>query len=178
LINGFVPTPGSTFEIMTFGSRSGDVAVLGAPGSTGLALSKTWTANSLVVTINPALAGDANYDGIVNSADLARLAMAWQSTGNWTNGDFTGDSRVNLLDLIVLATHWQNALPAAPLGEQLDALGLPQVNVPDPGGASTLGLLGLALARRRGRKKKGTSCLAQRQNIPVLACPPIKNRTF
>jgi hypothetical protein len=52
--------------------------------------------------------GDANDDGHVNIADLGILASHWQQEGvRWAQGDFNGDGVVNIADLGILAAHWQ-----------------------------------------------------------------------
>lgn len=61
-----------------------------------------------------ALSGDANYDGLVNLEDLAKLATNFGSNANtdpmldirWLHGDFTGDGIVDLADLAKLATNF------------------------------------------------------------------------
>ena len=53
--------------------------------------------------------GDANLDGMVDAADLNKLALNWQSTHatGWGQGDFTGDAIANAADLNEFALHWQ-----------------------------------------------------------------------
>lgn len=59
-----------------------------------------------------ALPGDANYDGLVNLEDLAKLATNFGNSSladplldvRWLHGDFTGDGVVDLADLARLAT--------------------------------------------------------------------------
>ena len=43
----------------------------------------------------PPLAGDVNYDGIVNAQDLALVASGWQQTGTNNANDANGDGIVN-----------------------------------------------------------------------------------
>lgn len=64
--------------------------------------------------VDGALSGDANYDGVVDLADLAKLATNFgnDSTADplltvaWEHGDFTGDGIVDLADLAKLATNF------------------------------------------------------------------------
>lgn len=112
----------------------------------------------------PAFPGDADLDEFVDQHDLGLMALNWQKqTGaTWAMGDFTDDGKVDVLDLIVLADHWQlgpDALAAA-----LVENGLPVGVVPEPAAGM---LLGLAFLGRRSRR----AIVAQRregsgQSIP------------
>ena len=73
--------------------------------------------------------GDADLDGDVDSADLNRVGLNWQRTGDadWQNGDFNGDERVDSADLNLLGLNWDAQtqrriarIPRAPLAA-LDA---------------------------------------------------------
>jgi fibronectin type 3 domain-containing protein len=56
------------------------------------------------------LAGDANHDGVVNTADFQILVANFNNTGiAWEQGDFTGDGVVNALDFNVLASNYGNS---------------------------------------------------------------------
>ncbi len=94
-------------------------------------------------------AGDANYDGIVNLADLQILGDNWQSTtATWGEADFTGDGNVNLADLQILGDNWgYGASPDLAFDE---ALAL--VNVPEPSGLALLGAMGALIAGRRMKR--------------------------
>jgi hypothetical protein len=60
------------------------------------------------------LAGDADNDGTVDITDLGILATNWQqSTRTFSQGDFNYDATVDITDLGILATKWQQSLPAA-----------------------------------------------------------------
>ncbi len=60
-----------------------------------------------------ALAGDANHDRAVDISDLGILATNWQqSPRNSSQGDFNYDGIVDISDLGILATSWQKTLPA------------------------------------------------------------------
>lgn len=57
--------------------------------------------------------GDANHDRRVDIMDLYILATNWQqSSRNFSQGDFNGDAIVNAQDLAILSSHWQGTLPA------------------------------------------------------------------
>ena len=114
-INAFTPLPGQTFQVMTFGSRSGDVSVINETAYAGLRFSKSYTSTSLTLSAS-GLAGDANLDGIVNSLDFTALAAHFSTSGqNWLAGDFNGDGVVNALDFNALATNFGHAMSAPSL---------------------------------------------------------------
>lgn len=61
------------------------------------------------------LPGDANRDGRVDVSDLGILASNWQQAGRrFSQGDFSYDGVVDVADLGILATHWAPAVPIAP----------------------------------------------------------------
>lgn len=60
------------------------------------------------------LAGDANRDRVVDITDLGILATNWQqSPRTFSQGDFSYDGIVDITDLGLLATYWQNGVPAS-----------------------------------------------------------------
>ena len=62
----------------------------------------------------PYFPGDANLDGLVDAADLNKLALNWQSSvTGWSLGDFTADGQANAADLNQLALNWQGSTPMA-----------------------------------------------------------------
>ncbi len=69
-----------------------------------------------------ALAGDANHDRIVDISDLGILATNWQETGRtFAQGDFNYDDIVDISDLGILATNWQKSI-AAPAAPSSSAI--------------------------------------------------------
>jgi hypothetical protein len=75
----------------------------------GLATFGGQAVDSTSLLIEYTYAGDANLDGKVDIADLRMLASHWnQSTAVWTGGDFNYDGVVNVADLYVLARDWQD----------------------------------------------------------------------
>ncbi len=59
------------------------------------------------------LAGDTNRDRLVDISDLGVLATNWQqSPRDFSQGDFNYDQTVDITDLGMLATNWQSSLPA------------------------------------------------------------------
>jgi hypothetical protein len=60
------------------------------------------------------LAGDANRDRVVDIADLGVLASNWQQSPRvFSQGDFNFDGTVDITDLAILASNWQKNLPPA-----------------------------------------------------------------
>jgi hypothetical protein len=73
-----------------------------------------------------ALAGDANHDRSVDITDLGVLATNWQqSPRTFSQGDFSYDGVVDITDLGILATNWQKDLPA-PGGRPPPSKGFPR----------------------------------------------------
>jgi hypothetical protein len=62
----------------------------------------------LVLNILDTHYGDANLDGQVDITDLGLLATNWQDCGlGWAYGNFDGDLFIDITDLGILATNWQ-----------------------------------------------------------------------
>jgi hypothetical protein len=150
LVDGFVSLPGAEFEVVTFGSRSGDFTILNNTGFAGLTFEKDWSSNSLTLRA-AATPGDANLDGLVTIADLGILAANWQQSDvTWLQADFTGDGAVTIADLGILAANWQagtNGGAPISFGEAMALFDVFNgVVVPEPGAVvlvlSTMGLLG------------------------------------
>ena len=91
-----------------------------------------------------ALAGDVNFDGIINGQDIALIASNWLATGSRGAGDANGDGIVNGQDIALIASNWLQTLPL-PAGGSGSA-----ATVPEPCTAilAWLGGLSLLLAGR------------------------------
>ena len=101
------------------------------------------------------LAGDANYDGTINGADLNIVLANYNKTGmDWAHGDFNGDGTVDGTDLnSLLANYNQNTGLYGTFGPSGGSS--LTLAVPEPGTLSAL-VLGvvsvLAWAARRKRR--------------------------
>jgi uncharacterized protein (TIGR03790 family) len=127
----------------------------------------------------PLMPGDADMDGLVGSADLARLAANWGAVGGsggamWGAGDFNGDGRVGSEDLALIAANWgaRSNWAAVGGGAQPEAGLAPPDNsnnaIPEPS-ARVLGALGvislLVHWTLRGRPPEGDSRWKSRRRI-------------
>jgi hypothetical protein len=116
LINGFTPSAGQTFDILNWGSLTGEFSSIQFPAVPGLA----WNTSQLASgAFSVALPGDVDLDGDVDRGDAARFASVFglESGATWATGDFDGDFAATLSDLALLQAHLgqgtQSASPAA-----------------------------------------------------------------
>jgi hypothetical protein len=60
------------------------------------------------------MAGDADHNATVDSADLTMVSANWgQSPRTFSQGDFSYDGRVDVEDFKILTSRWQTSLPPA-----------------------------------------------------------------
>jgi hypothetical protein len=135
---GSVPLPGQSFDVLTFASRTGDVILDNQTGYAGLIFNKSYSTTKLTLLASAKYMGDANLDGVVNSADFNALASSFNQVGNWLTGDFNADGFVNALDFNALASNLGAGTAAPALGSV----------VPEPSCMAFLAA-GALLARRR-----------------------------
>ena len=144
LINPFFPTPGEAFEIMTFGSRSGEFA--NVTGDVGLLDPVTFllplysSTNLLLFTAIP---GDGNLSGAVEAADYTLWANGFGSgTPTFETGDYNGDGSTDAADYTTWANNF-GMMAAAPAGAP--------AAVPEPSTfvLAAIGFLGLNALRCR-----------------------------
>jgi hypothetical protein len=138
----------------TLGLGYGDNGLLGNSIFAGQAVD----ASSLLIKFT--YLGDTDLDGVVDVADLGKLATNWQAAGVWTTGDFDYSGLIDVNDLGMLATNWQAGVgnPLEPaFSVAIASLGLPSIAVPEP---TLVGLLSIATTAVQ---------LRRRRRLPVLA---------
>jgi hypothetical protein len=75
------------------------------------------TVDASTVLLKHTYYGDANLDGIVNTADFSRLATSFNGSNKfWDSGDFNYDGVVNALDFNALAGNFGQSLASPALG--------------------------------------------------------------
>ena len=100
--------------------------------------------NSLFITT--ALIGDTNFDNQVNQDDFNVVAQNWQTMQNtWNTGDLNYDGFVDLLDAVLIASHFQSPT------ETTTFIQGDVVPVPEPAAAAILLPLTLFLRTRPRR---------------------------
>jgi hypothetical protein len=116
----------------------GEASVVGLGGGTFSGQAVDGTA----VLIRYTYAGDANFDGTVDTTDFNNLASNFSQSGKmWTNGDFNYDNTVDSVDFNLLASNFSKTLAAQ---------GSIGAAVPEPASfASIASLVSMVLARRR-----------------------------
>lgn len=93
--------------------------------------------------------GDANGDNHVDITDLGILASHWQQSGSLAQGDFNGDGVIDIVDLGALASHWQFGVTASGLSFAEALQSVGLGSVPEPAGLSVMSLAAIGLRRRR-----------------------------
>lgn len=83
--------------------------------------------------------GDANLDGTTNISDFARLAAAFNTSGDWSSGDFNYDGNINISDFALLAANFNSTVNTGGRGAA----------VPEPMCVALPALLALSIKRRR-----------------------------
>lgn len=166
LTNGFTPSLGQQFTILTaaslsgeFTSYQGDLFRIGTsslalvpvviPAGGGLAQGE--------VRLMTTFLGDANVDGQVNLTDFARLQNHISQPGDWSDGDFNGDGWVTYADftlmqnnygLVTLFTQPQPAAAVIPNPE------------PNPAALALIALAALTLTPFTRRRPQPRGCRA------------------
>jgi serralysin len=139
LIDGFTPTAGNGFTIVTGGQLVGAFDELQLPGlSPGLAWHAEYSSSELVLSVSSAVLfdpADFNEDGQVDADDLGAWHAGYglQGSAMHGDGDANGDLIVDGADLLI----WQRNLGSGP------GVGASNREVPEPAAGALL-LAGLA----------------------------------
>lgn len=145
-----------------FTDPNGAVAVVEAAAL--LALSGGDTAHFMGQTVDSASliirytkAGDATLDGVVDFADLVKVAQNYgkaTGVGSWSEGDFNYDGVVNFSDLVTVAQNYGAALPnqalSSPSADFARDVTAAFASVPEP----SLVLLAFLIPHTRRRPKR------------------------
>ena len=147
LISSFFPTPGETFEIMTFASHSGEFATL--TGDVSLLDPVTFllplysSTNLLLFTAIP---GDGNLNGDVEAADYTLWANGFGAPdAAFQTGDYNGDGLTNAADYTI----WANNFGMMVVAPESAAAAVPE---PSTFLLAIVGIIGLCCYRRRRRR--------------------------
>ncbi len=147
LLNSFTPNYSDTFDILTYGTRSGVFQqVTGHFISPVLALGQFYDDANGVLQLLATAPGDANGDLIVNISDFGLLAGNFNQPGTWETGDFDGNGITNINDFGLLAANFNgdfNDLAAA-----AESFG---ITFPEPGTVMLIicSLMGMGGSQRR-----------------------------
>ncbi|MFO0837408.1 MAG: autotransporter-associated beta strand repeat-containing protein [Phycisphaerae bacterium] len=115
LINGFAPSAGDTFTVLTAATVNGAFSTASLPA---LSAALGWLVEYLPggvrlrVVLNSSCPGDVNGDRTVDSSDLGTLLANWLAsvTPN-TGGDLDGNGTVDSSDLGILLANWLVTCP-------------------------------------------------------------------
>ncbi len=153
---GFMPLPGDSFEFATFASSAGVFDdVIDSLGLPGLVFDVVYGATSASIEPARLLAGDANFDGIVNLADFGILRAGFGAGGRQA-ADFNLDGVVSLADFGILRASFGSSLNllsgyggSSSGVEALAVMDAWAATVPEPTLLAPIAASGLLLRRRR-----------------------------
>lgn len=120
------------------------------------------------IVVRYAVAGDANLDGQVNSADLLAVIQNFDTTGtDWAHGNFAYGGCTDSADLMLVIQNYNQTLPppiasavalggadpASPTPDESSQSQAAAVGVPEPGALAlaAIGAAGTLLRRKRAR---------------------------
>jgi len=142
LLGGFTPDHGDQFPVITAGTRDGEFdAIEGIQVAADLTLAPIYDyADHIGLMLIAAAPGDANFDGLVDVADLGIVGENFNAADmQWDTGDFNLDGMTDVADLGILGTNWS---AGQIVGGVVDL-------VPEPTTLSLLAMSVLAVGRRR-----------------------------
>lgn len=110
--SGFVPSEGDRFTLLTADALTGGFDTMVLPSlASGLVWRVEQTSRQLTMrVVSPGVAGDFNYDGLVDAADYTVWRDTAGSNGSLMAADANGDQIVNQADLAA----WRSGYGATP----------------------------------------------------------------
>ena len=148
LIDGFTPSIGQTFTILTADDLDGVFTTETLPSVPGLFFDVIYNPNSVVLTVRPAFTADFDEDGDVDGDDLTRWRNNFDTGTTHTTGDADGDGDSDGHDFLT----WQRQL-GSPGGAVVSST-TASAAIPEPAsdGLMLAAAVGIAVGtcRRRG----------------------------
>ena len=121
LVGGFAPVAGNSFEILTAaGGVTGVFSALTAPALANANWQLLYNATSIVLRV--ALAGDYNFDGVVDAADYVVWRKSLGQTGDGLAADGNADGVVDNWDHSVWTAHFGQTAGSGSVGSLQSAV--------------------------------------------------------
>ncbi len=133
---------------------------------TGETITVTETVTVEAVTVEIAMYGDANLDGVVDISDLSILGGNWRESGlEWADGDFNYDGNVDISDLSMLGGNWREEFAGMSFDSAMATVGVPEPSTFAMLIAATLGLAVFFVRRKQPQEK-----VTMKKCLMVLVC--------
>jgi len=151
LLDGYLPEVGDQFSVIGAASREGVFSqVAGTAATPEITLVPLYDfGENIGLTLKAGIQGDANFDGMIDIADLGIAGANFNMSGRvWVDGDFNFDGVTDVDDLGVIGAAWSQIQGLSP--GQLSGGEGSSVVVPEPGTFACAGMwLFLVVGLRR-----------------------------